>query len=217
MLILELDDPQAELYLLRSCHNICKINHLLRTVPCEIILNQLGKFDEMSDPHSLELAILHSPIPDDAWSQAVLSFSYGGLGLGEAKKIAPAAFTESLTTVMSLVVQLLTNSPTDDFILQGKSSSKKMLFDVIAQNKAVLPDQLTQSTLRHLLHSLSFDHLLVIVILTFVTRFALMLFQQVEKQAHCSRLPQSLLLGWIYQVQNSILPSGSGSSHHLHH
>ena len=114
----------------------------------------------MSDPHSLELSILHSPIPDDAWSQAVLSFSYGGLGLGEAKKIVPAAFTASLTMVMSLVVQLLTNSPTDDFILQGESSSKKMLFDVIAQNKAVLPDQLTQSTLRHLLDSLSFVHLL---------------------------------------------------------
>ena len=29
MLILELDDPQAELYLLQSGHNICKINHLL--------------------------------------------------------------------------------------------------------------------------------------------------------------------------------------------
>ena len=68
---------------------VYKINHLLRTVPSEIILNQLGKFDEMSDPHSLELSILHSPIPDDAWSQAVLSFSYGGLGFGRSEKDRP--------------------------------------------------------------------------------------------------------------------------------
>ena len=158
-LILELDDPQVELHLLRSCLNVCKINHLLRTVPSEIILNQLGKFDE-NVRSTLAAGIIHSPIPDDAWSQAVLSFSYGGLGLGEATKIAPAAFTASCTIVRSLVVELLPNLPTDDFIFPGESSSKKMLFDVIAQNKAVLPDQLTQSTLRHVLDSLSFDHLL---------------------------------------------------------
>ena len=58
--------------------------------------------------------------------------------------------------VRSLVVELLPNSPTDDFICPGESSSKKMLFDVMAQNKAVLPDHLTQSTLRHVLDSLSF-------------------------------------------------------------
>ena len=69
-------------------------------------------------------------------------------------------FTASCTMVRSLVVELLPNLPTDDFICPRESSSKKMLFDVIAQNKAVLPDQFTQSTLRHVLDSLSFDHLL---------------------------------------------------------
>ena len=76
--------------------------------------------------------------------------------MGEATKIAPAAFTASCTMVRSLVVELLPNSPTDDFICSAESSSKKMLFDVIAQNKVVLPDQLTQSTLRHVLDFLSF-------------------------------------------------------------
>ena len=61
---------------------------------------------------------------------------------------------------------------------QGSPSSKKVLFDVIAQNKAVLPNQLT--------HFVMFLTLLVLiiylVILTFVTR--LMLFQQVKKQVH---------------------------------
>ena len=40
--------------------------------------------------------------------------------------------------------------------------------------------------------------IIYLVILTFVTRFVLMLFRQVEKQVHGLRLPQSLLLGWIY-------------------
>ena len=109
-LILELDDPQVELHLLRSCFNVCKINHLLRTVPSEIILNKLGKFDE--NVRSTLAGIIHSPIPDDAWSQAVLSFSYRGLGLREATKTVPAAFTASCTIVRSLVVELLPNLPT---------------------------------------------------------------------------------------------------------
>ena len=92
------------------------------------ILNQLGKFDE--NVRSTLVGIIHSPIPDDVWSQAVLSYSYGGLGLGEATMIAPAAFTASCTMVRYLVVELLPNLPTDDL---GESFSKKMVFDFIAQ------------------------------------------------------------------------------------
>ena len=29
----DLDDPQVELHLLRSCLGVCKLNHLLRTIP----------------------------------------------------------------------------------------------------------------------------------------------------------------------------------------
>ena len=43
--ILEMEDPQVELHLLRSCLRICKINHLLRTVPKDVIYDQLLKFD----------------------------------------------------------------------------------------------------------------------------------------------------------------------------
>ena len=42
-LILEIDDPQVELHLLQSCLNVCKINHLLRTIPSEIILNHAAR------------------------------------------------------------------------------------------------------------------------------------------------------------------------------
>ena len=66
MMNTELDDPQVELHFLQSCLNVYKINHLLRTVPSEIILNQLGKFDE--NVRSTLAGIIHSPIPDDAWS-----------------------------------------------------------------------------------------------------------------------------------------------------
>ena len=60
-LILEIDDPQVELHLLQSCLNVCKINHLLRTIPSEIILNQLGKLDE--NIRSTLAGIIHSPMP----------------------------------------------------------------------------------------------------------------------------------------------------------
>lgn len=39
--ISDLQDPQLELRLLRSCLGVCKVNHILRTVPSTFILQQL--------------------------------------------------------------------------------------------------------------------------------------------------------------------------------
>ena len=40
-----LEKPQVELHLLRSCLSLCKINHLLRTVPPDKAPSQLHEFD----------------------------------------------------------------------------------------------------------------------------------------------------------------------------
>ena len=40
--IYDLEDPQVELHLLRSCAGICKINHILRTVPQHVMDEPLG-------------------------------------------------------------------------------------------------------------------------------------------------------------------------------
>ena len=41
-----LEDPQCEFHLLRSCLSICKISHLLRTVPPDKAIRQLHAFDD---------------------------------------------------------------------------------------------------------------------------------------------------------------------------
>ena len=37
--LLDIDDPQVDLHLLRSCFSLCKLNYLLRTVPPDAILH----------------------------------------------------------------------------------------------------------------------------------------------------------------------------------
>ena len=41
----DLEDPQVELLLLRSCLSLCKVNHLLRTVPSGKVNVHLERFD----------------------------------------------------------------------------------------------------------------------------------------------------------------------------
>ena len=41
----DLDDPQVELLLLRSCLSQCKVNHLLRTLPPALAPDAFKKFD----------------------------------------------------------------------------------------------------------------------------------------------------------------------------
>ena len=45
--ILELNDPQVELHLLRSCLGIGKVNHILRTVQPDLIAKELDDFDNL--------------------------------------------------------------------------------------------------------------------------------------------------------------------------
>ena len=73
----DLDDPQIELHLLRSCLSVCKLNHLLRTTPPDRVLGQLQRFDE-GLRHSLQ-AILWSFVSDLSWMQATLPIRMGGL------------------------------------------------------------------------------------------------------------------------------------------
>ena len=45
-LLSALENPQCELHLLRSCLNICRISHLLCTIPADKAVNQLHVFDD---------------------------------------------------------------------------------------------------------------------------------------------------------------------------
>jgi len=75
----DLDDPQIALHLLRSSASICKVNHLLRTVPPEFAAPAWQRFDE-GLRHALG-RLTRSSISDSAWLQASLPLRLGGLGL----------------------------------------------------------------------------------------------------------------------------------------
>lgn len=73
--ILDLDNTQVEMHLLRSCLGICRVNHLLRTVPRDLILEQLYRFDESL--RSCLSRVIHSTIPD---ATSLSAFSPGRSG-----------------------------------------------------------------------------------------------------------------------------------------
>ena len=99
-LIVDLEDPQVELHLLGSCLGVCKINHLLRTVPSNLISDQLTLFD--CNLHLSLSEIIGSPISNTSWKQASLPFRLGGLGLRQACSTAAAAFTASVNLSKSV-------------------------------------------------------------------------------------------------------------------
>ena len=88
--LMDLENPQVALHLLRSCLGLCKLNHLQCTVPTSIVSDLWRHFDD-GLRHSLG-SITQSSISDAAWQQASLPVRYGGLGLRTALPSAPAAF-----------------------------------------------------------------------------------------------------------------------------
>ncbi|XP_062503718.1 uncharacterized protein LOC134180557 [Corticium candelabrum] len=103
-----LEDPQVELHLLRSCLSLCKLNHIIRTVPGFKINDVLMQFDSGLH-HSLE-ALSSSSISDLAWKQATLPVCLGGLGLHEASRSSSAAFVGSCNSSRQLSLRLLNDS-----------------------------------------------------------------------------------------------------------
>ena len=122
----DLDNPQVALHLLRSCLSLCKVNHLLRTVPAPLAASQWLQFDA-----GLRAAlgrIVHTSVPDDAWTQATLPCRLGGLGLREATSVQPAAFLGSCNSTRQLCHRLLSMTqavpPTEVASLPGEAAAR---------------------------------------------------------------------------------------------
>ena len=137
--ILALEDPQVELHLLRSCLGICKLNHILRTVPHDIVCDQLNTFDK-SLRSSLS-DILQCSISDISWKQATLPFRLGGLGLRQASSSAAAAFTASTSTTKGLADFILPPTEPSPHSFPGESSSFNHFLTQI--RATTLPDNLS--------------------------------------------------------------------------
>ena len=101
----DLDDPQVELHLLRSCLGVCKLNHLLQTIPPGSVDSELQRFDD-NLRRSLS-SICNASISDQSWLQATLPSSFGGLGLRGALRASLAAFLGSCVSSFTLCSDLL--------------------------------------------------------------------------------------------------------------
>ncbi len=152
--LLELEDPQVELHLLRSCLGVCKVNHLLRTVPRYHMETDLADFD--ANLRSSLSKISRTTISDDAWRQASLPFRLGGLGLRQAHTTAPIAFLASCHASHSLVKQLLGMDPGQELCLIGEEEAH-----VTLTNKHCLQlDNLTQFHLQAQVEEKCYEELL---------------------------------------------------------
>ena len=118
----DLENPKVALHLLRSCVSICKINHLLRTVPLEFASEQWTRFD-----NGLRLSlgrITHTSVPEQAWVQATLPCRIGGLGLRESRATQKAAFLGSCNFSRPLCHRLLEELQEIDTPLVGEEAAR---------------------------------------------------------------------------------------------
>jgi len=101
----ELEDPQ--LHLLRSCLSVCKITHLLQCV----LSSSLGCFPYLFDSNLRNCLsrIMWCSISDNAWLEATLPFSLGGLGLHKSQHSSHPAFLGSCNSAWTLVSHLVPN------------------------------------------------------------------------------------------------------------
>ena len=87
-------DPQVFHFLVRCCASLCKVVHLLRTVPPVFCGPALVYFDEqMREAFTQGVGVL---MADAAWTQAGLATSLGGLGFRKAVDHASGAYLASV-------------------------------------------------------------------------------------------------------------------------
>ena len=135
-LLQDLNNPQVELHLLRSCLGFCKINNLLRTVTPGTADQHWSRFDS-GVRHCLE-GLAQTSLPDLAWLQASLSMRLGGLGLRQAALTSTAAFLGSCQASRQLVTHLLQqntmslNLPCEHITIPGEVEAQDRFSELLA-------------------------------------------------------------------------------------
>ena len=75
----KLEDPQIALTLLRQCAAFCKLTHIARTTPPNLIQSALATFDDNVRACFMECTAIDLSRNCPAWKQATLSLPHGGL------------------------------------------------------------------------------------------------------------------------------------------
>jgi hypothetical protein len=130
--LVEFDDPQAAMYLLRLSYGIVRANHFMRTTPMPQWEGVAAKFDLCI--REAVVQILGTTFPGESYIQACVSTKIGGLGIRRVVDHANGAFSaswhESVRTaretwevpalcVGEYVPQMLASSKVDCEALEG--------------------------------------------------------------------------------------------------
>ena len=145
-------DPQVALLLLRMCGAFCKMVHLARSTPPSLVAEGFRYFD--NDVRHCFASCTGVDTSDDAWEQAQLSLSRGGLGFRRLSKHSPACYIASvcMSGLFSAPQQHLLQS-IDDFnhcIPPSKAISFESLTNTPSSQKA-LSGELEDELFRQLL------------------------------------------------------------------
>ena len=100
----KIDNHQA-LFLMRNCFGIPKLTYFLRSSPCLLQPKSLERYDQVIKKTLIK--ILNIQLNDQAWIQATLRISKGGLGLRPSSEVSLSAYLSSTTASASIVESLL--------------------------------------------------------------------------------------------------------------
>ena len=101
-----LEDPHIEFTILRACVGAVKFSYALRGVPPTPTVLKVAQDADTFIRKALE-RILQDGVTHDAWTQAGLAPSFGGMGVRHCEDIAHAAFIGSSLDSASLTLRLL--------------------------------------------------------------------------------------------------------------
>jgi len=105
--LVEFEDTQAALYLLRLSFGICRATHFMRTTPLSLWSEQAAKFDSVVG-HTVFQCLGLKPVPE-AYDQASVSTKIGGLGIRRIVDHAKGAFTASWHEAQLITHETFTN------------------------------------------------------------------------------------------------------------
>ena len=98
-------DSHAALFLLKNCFAMPKLTYYLRSSPCFTSNSILDRYDNLIK--STLIKILCIKLPSQAWNQASMPVSKGGLGLRPAKEVALAGYLSSVEASSKIANSLL--------------------------------------------------------------------------------------------------------------
>ena len=101
----QLKNPQVGVALLRYCCGVCKVLHLMRTVPSSLLQHELETLDNLMVETLQE--VVGMSLTANAKEQVFLGLKFGGLGIRKALTLAPIAYATSMAAFLTRGVPYL--------------------------------------------------------------------------------------------------------------